>query len=867
MTLNPGNHLGPYEIVAPLGAGGMGEVYRARDTRLGRDVALKVLPVDLAGDAARRTRFEQEARLLAALNHPNILGIHDIGDSYVVMELVEGSTLRGAQLSLRKVLDIGAQIAEGLAAAHGAGITHRDLKPDNVMVTKDGRVKILDFGLAKVNSPQRGQEQTRTAHSDPGAVMGTVGYMSPEQVRAQVVDARSDIFSLGVLLHELIRGERPFQGDSAAETMAAIVKIDAPPLPESTPSGVTRVIDGCLGKQPEERWQSARDLSRQLRWLADGGTSTSTQKPVSAARRGPWGWIAAAGALAVALIALGIAYFRQTQPAAPLTEFFVQPPDKATSLEDPTISPDGRTLAFIATVDGNRQLWIRPLDSVSARPLAGTEGAYLPFWSPDNRFLGFFAHNKLKKVEVSGGVTQTVCNEVGGARGGTWNREGLIVFKGGSRGPLSKVPSSGGAPKAATTLGDGELAHGWPQFLPDGQHFLYRSYAFDEAQGSFWVASVDGPSQSNQHQRLVPGGSMPLYADGQLLFLREDGALMAQSLDAGGRVLLGEAMPLGANVPGRTGTFGNPYSASTNGVLAYLSQGGGQSRLEWRDRAGHLLGTLGEVGDWRSVAVSPDGTRGAATRNNEHGNFDVWVHEVARKNSSTRFTFNPATDYLPVWSPDSRRIFFSSLRVPGGLYEKDASGATEEKLLLRAMPGEQLCPWSFDGRHLLYSVRGQKENQDLWVLSVDSESKPAPFLTTDFNEDKGQFSSDGHWVAYQSNESGRSEIYVLGFPETGGKREVSVAGGEQPRWRHDGREIYYIAPGDKLMAVEVKPSGVALELGSPKELFALKGYGFTRGYDFDVTADGKRFLVKSVIEGGVPRITVVLNWPRKLKKP
>ena len=415
MSLVPGTHLGPYEIVAPLGAGGMGEVYRARDTRLGRDVALKVLPVDLAGDTARRARFEQEARLLAALNHPNILGIHDIGDSYVVMELVEGSTLRGAQLPLRKVLDIGAQIAEGLATAHGAGITHRDLKPDNVMVTKDGRVKILDFGLAKVNSPKGGEKETRTAYSDPGAVMGTVGYMSPEQVRAQGVDARSDIFSLGVLLHELIRGERPFQGDSAAETMAAIVKTDAPPLPEGTPSGVIRVIDGCLAKQPEERWQSARDLSRQLRWLADGGTSTSTQKPVPAARQRPWGWIAAT---ALALIALGLAFihFRQTPTEAPLLEFVVQAPDKATSLDNPTISPDGRTLAFTATVEGKRQLWIRPLDSLSARPLAGTEDAYFPFWSPDNRFLGFFAQNKLKKVEISGGAAQTVCDAAGQSR-------------------------------------------------------------------------------------------------------------------------------------------------------------------------------------------------------------------------------------------------------------------------------------------------------------------------------------------------------------------------------------------------------------------------------------------------------------------
>ena len=392
--MNPGSHLGPYEIVAPLGAGGMGEVYRARDTRLGRDVALKVLPVDLAGDTARRARFEQEARLLAALNHPNILGIHDIGDSYVVMELVEGSTLRGAQLPLRKVLDIGAQIAEGLAAAHGAGITHRDLKPDNVMVTKDGRVKILDFGLAKVNSPKGGEKETRTAYSDPGAVMGTVGYMSPEQVRAQGVDARSDIFSLGVLLHELIRGERPFLGDSAAETMTAIVKTDAPPLPEGTPSGVVRVIEGCLAKQPEERWQSARDLSRQLRWLADFSTTTSTTQAAIQTSRRPirerFVWLAALLAVS-ALFAWALLRTPTLDRDQPAYRFFIKAP-KVRGFTFLSLSADGRRLAFVGS---DRRLWVQDLDQPEGKPIGGGIGSGWPFWSPDNRWIGFFAGGKL----------------------------------------------------------------------------------------------------------------------------------------------------------------------------------------------------------------------------------------------------------------------------------------------------------------------------------------------------------------------------------------------------------------------------------------------------------------------------------------
>ena len=441
------------------------------------------------------------------------------------------------------------------------------------------------------------------------------------------------------------------------------------------------------------------------------------------------------------------------------------------------------------------------------------------------------------------------------------------VFSGGLRGPLSKVLASGGTPTAATSLGNGELTHRWPQFLPDGQNFLYLSYKdSDRVQCSVFLARLDEPVQSSQHQHLVRGASMPLYADGFLLFLREDATLVAQSFDIGRGILSGEAVPLGGNIARRSGYRGlAEYSASSNGVLAYLSGSGSQSRLEWRDRAGQLLFTLGEAGYWRDVALSQDGRLVVASRDDAQSNIDLWLHDVSR-NTNTRFTSDPGFDDWPVWSPDSTRVLFTSFRGAGGLYEKDASGATEEKLLLKATPGDLFYTWSFDGRHLLYSVVGQKGNADLWVFSVGGESKPVPFLASDFNETRGQFSSDGRWVAYESDESGRPEIYVRGFPQTGGQWKVSAAGGTQPRWRRDGREIYYLGPGSKLVAVEVKPSGAAFEVGSLKELFTAKVTG-ALSYQYDVTADGKRFVVNSLIEGTVPPITIVLNWPRKLKKP
>ncbi len=876
MTTEPGTKFGPYEIIAPLGAGGMGEVWRARDTRLNRDVALKILPPELARNPERRARFKREAQILGTLSHPNILTVYDVGDNYVVTELVEGTTLRNLRFPVRKVLDIGAQASLGLAAAHDAGVTHRDLKPDNIMLIPDGRVKVLDFGLAKIVAApgEPDEEPTRTEYSIPGAVMGTAGYMSPEQVRGQPADKRSDIFSLGVVLHELIGGAQPFRRASPAETMAAIVSSDAPPLPEGTPPAVVRLVDKCLAKQPGERWQSARDLAGQLRWLADGGSGPEPEKVVPppampepwGAKPKPWGWIVAA-MLGVALTAMCVVHFRETPPEPPLTEFLVLPPDKATSLAYPAISPDGRTLAFTATVEGKRQLWIRLLDSVGGRPLAGTEPAVQPFWSPDGRFVGFFADGKLKKVELSSGVVQTLCDTVpgSGTSGGAWGRDGVIVAAMSRRGPLMRVSAAGGLPAPVTEMSEGELSHRLPHFLPDGRHFVYFSMTSDRDKSAMMMASIDGPLQSTKHRRL-DAGAMPAYANDYLLSVNAQGAVSAHRFDVAGTAPRGEASPLGINVAtGTWNTFGHgDYSVSSNGVLAYVSGESPGNRLEWRDLAGKLISVVDDDAHGTGVDLSPDDRRAAVSRLSTTGDAsDIWLYDLERK-SSSRFTFNFAAHHA-VWSKDSSRIFFSDAGRTA-LYEKQASGATEEKRLLDAKAGETTRLHSFDGQHLLYSVRSVK-GIDLWALPVVGGSAAKPFHVQAVNGYGGEFSPDGRWIAYQGGESGQGGIYVRGSTQSGAKWQVSgQGGGNQPRWRRDGRELYYLAPDRKLMAVDVKPSGTALEFGPPRELFSTGVGDFPLGSLYDVTADGQRFLILTRGENEVTPIRVLLNWTRKLDK-
>jgi serine/threonine protein kinase len=886
MTLASGTKLGPYEILASIGAGGMGEVYRARDTRLGRDVAVKVLPSSLSADAERLHRFEQEACAAGALNHPNILVIHHIdtheGAPYIVSELLEGETLRqrisGTAMAQRRVIDYASQIAHGLAAAHKKGIVHRDLKPDNIFITKDGRVKIFDFGLAKLAQPDGSQSQTeiptRRVDTNPGVVMGTIGYMSPEQVRGKTVDHRTDIFSFGAILYELLSGRRAFHGESTADTMSAILKEDPPELSETNHNispALERLVNHCLEKNPEARFHSASDLAFAIEALSgpvsSSGHAITMEVPTVRSRvRERYLWIAATVVLLAAVIGLALANFRHVPDATHSLRFFISPSEQA-SFTSSLISPDGLRLAIsVRDSSGKSLLWVRSLDSLTPQPLPGTDSAAYPFWSPDSRSIAFFAGGKLRRVEVSGGPPQTLCDAGGGA-GGAWNGDGVIIFGPDNGTTLFRVPASGGVPTQITTLDDSrsEVAHKYPQFLPDGKHFIYLAQSTQAENAAVNVGRLD----SNETKRIVSTRAKAAYAPpGYILFLR-DRTLMAQPFDANGLLLTGEPFPVAEQV-GFNAVLGLAnFSVSANGVLTYMtgSFGGGQPTLF--DRNGKLLSSVGPPGEYFNIFFSPDEKRvAAAISDPQSGARDVWLLDVAR-GAPTRLTFDPAEDFLPIWSPDGNRIVFVSDRDgAGNFFQKSASGAGNEALLFKTTERKWPGDWSKDGRFIIYTSLGPKTKTDLWVLPMTGEQKPAPFLQSTFNEDHPRFSPDGHFVAYASDESGRFEVYVQTFPASGGKWLISTNGGAQPRWRGDGKEIFYIAPDRKLMAVEVKAGGSTFEAGVPKVLFQTHVISYPNPRNaYDVSADGQRFLIITPLEEATTTpITVVANWTADLKR-
>jgi Tol biopolymer transport system component len=888
MPLPEGTKLGRYEIRSKIGEGGMGEVYRARDLQLGRDVAVKVLPSVHALDDDRLSRFEQEARAASALNHPNILIVHDVGSHdrapYVVSELLEGETLRqrisGAPLAQRRAVGFALEIASGLAAAHSKGIVHRDLKPENIFITKDGRVKILDFGIAKLTEPEGRTSQTdiptRRVDTEPGVVIGTLGYMSPEQVRGQTVDHRSDIFSFGAILYEMLSGRRAFHGESAADTMSAILKEDPPDLSDTNQTvspALERLVSHCLEKHPEARFHSARDLAFALEAIS-GSSGGSTQTIVATAsvpararfsKRAPW---LVAGVCALAfLVALPFAwlYLRRPPTEAPgAVRFLIPPPEKADYASDLVVSPDGRLVVTgVRDASGKESLWIRPLNSWDAHPLAGTELGGGPFWSPDSRSIGFFSGGKLKKIDVSGGLAQPLC-DAGGAGGGTWSRDGVIVFVRNVEGGLYRIPATGGTSTAVTTLdrSRNETVHGWPHFLPDGRHFLYLARSSDAAKNAIVVGSLD----SKETKFLLNAGSSVAYAPpGYLLFARQD-TLMAQPFDADKLQLTGEAVPivgLGRQLPTSRALF----SASETGVLVYRSGSPGEdSQLAWFDRAGRPLGTVGPPGAYSAIRLSPDEKRIALQRlDDEKGTFDICVIDTT-SGTTTRLTFDPANDVYPIWSPlDGSHIVFASTRAgAASLYQKPSGGGKDE-LLFESDDSKLPNDWSPDGRYILYQGRSQ-QNWDLWVLPLGEDRKPAVFLQTAFAEAYGRFSPDGRWITYVSNESGKREVYVRGFPASGAQWQISNGGGEQPHWSRDGKELFYVSPTRKLMAIEVNGSSSSFEAGIRKALFDLRVNVVDRFSDYDVTRDG-RFLVNTLIEQSVGApVNVVMNWTADLKR-
>ena len=866
----------------------MGKVYQARDTQLGRDVAVKVLPASFSTDTARLQRFEQEASAASALNHPNILVVHDIGahdgSPYVVSELLEGETLRtriaGTPLGHRRAVDYALQIAHGLAAAHEKGIIHRDLKPDNIFITNDGRVKILDFGLAKLTQLDGDHAQTdiptRRVNTDPGVVMGTVGYIAPEQLKGRAVDQRSDIFSFGSILYEMLSGRRAFHGESAAETMSAILKEDPPELSDTNKTvspALERIVNHCLEKNPEARFHSARDLAFALEALS-GSKAISTETMVISALT-PRRWtrreltlaaVAAVGTVAaIALaIAMTVSRFRPTQTEKRAVRLLINPPEKS-AFSSFAVSPDGLRLVFVATdVSGKSLLWVRPFESIAAQPLSGTEEATLPFWSPDSRFIGFFAGGKLKKVEVSGGTVQTLCGATV-PRGGTWNADGVILFAPTPNDPIYRVAAAGGDSISLTKLDPSrqESSHRWPYFLPDGRHFLYSVNGGPQSQG-IYITSLDG----KENRRLLnTPNSVVAYAAPGYIFFRRESTLMGQAFDADKLELSGDPFPIAEQIGYDVASFQTFFSVSQTGVLVYSSGSYGNTQQTWIDRTGKEIGLLGGPGNFIRASFSPDGKLLAVDGVDLQGNRDIWLIELA-SGKPTRFSFDPATDLFAVWSPDGSRIAFSSDREgPRHLYQKAATGAGKEEPLLKTDRNKFPTDWSADGRFILFTVSDPKTKLDVWVLPLFGDQKPFPFLETESNERNARFSPDGQWVAYSSDESGVNQIYVQSFPGLGGKQQISSHGGYFLAWRRDGTELFYLSSEKKMMAVDVKETGGTFKSGEPKALFEVHSPSFNAAVaQFAVTADGQKFLVaQSIAETSIP-IVVVMNWTADLKR-
>ena len=892
MTLTAGAKLGPYEILSAIGAGGMGEVYRARDPRLRRDVAIKVLPVAFSTDVDRLHRFEQEARAAAALNHPNILAVFDIGRAadapFIVSELLEGATLRDRQagpVPVRKAVAYAVAIARGLGAAHEKGIIHRDLKPENLFITTDDHLKILDFGLAKLTSdPSAANALETMTQTEPGAVLGTVGYMAPEQVRGLAVDHRADLFALGVVLYELVSGQRAFRRDTAAETLAAILN-DPPPDLRATerpiPAILARIIERCLEKNPAARFQTASDLAFALDSLSDpSGSATAVGAAAETGRRR---WIAW-GVVALLLATLAPLAYRRlgTQTPVPLPmRFQISPTVDLAGPGNFSVSPDGRYLAFFGVgVESIPRLWIRSMDSLEIRTLPGSEAFGVavpaPFWSPDSRFIVFDTGGKLKKFDVSGGPPQTLCDLSALAVGGSWNHDGDIIV-GNLEGGLLRVRETGGAVTPVTVLDPArkEEYHLLPTFLPDGRHFLYLriSPSAPEASG-IYIGTLDAKPNEQSATPLLPYAVGITYAPaavsgpGHLLFLRE-GTLLAQPFDATRLALSGSPVPLAE----RVGSFrdGGFFSASANNHLIYRTADT-DFQLAWFDRKGTLSARVSEPGGFRGAALSPDGTRAVASRINpqDAAKADLWLLDLSGSSGATRFTFGNGLVEFPVWSPDGKRIAFTYNK--RFVHQKLASGEGDETDMLQSIGagGVMANGWSPDGQFLLYAAQASMTTKtDIWVLPSEGR-KPVPFVRTAFDEDQGRFSPNGRWIAYVSNQSGAPEVYVRAFTTnfsggsagTGGSVLISRGGGTAPRWRGDGREIFYLAPDGKMMAAEVS-AGPEFRSGSAAPLFQIPS-GAIVG---DVSADGTRFLL--VIPAGpsaTPPFTVVLNWTVGLKK-
>jgi eukaryotic-like serine/threonine-protein kinase len=904
MPFSAGLQIAQYRIESKLGEGGISTVYLALDTKLQRHVAIKFLS-DYLSDAEARRHFQREAQLASSLNHPHIVTVHDVGEfegrQYLVMEYIDGGTLKDwakeKKRTPKQIAELLTGVADGLAAAHKAGMLHRDVKPTNILITKNGYAKLADFGLAKLAQSDGIEVDPNWSllASQRGAIFGTIAYMSPEQASGEALDSRSDVFSFAVVLYEMLSGTRPFGGKTDLEVLKTIIHGNPPPLSEDTPAAYRNIVEKALEKNPAERYQSMLEMVVDLKRVQRSGVPTHPHvgnmhqsletAPIPAPTRRSWLAWAVAGVLLVAFAALSLIHFRERALAPAPVQFQISRSGRLLQSDPFAVSPDGRHLAFAATgSDGIARLWIRDLGSLEVRVLSDSHpataeySAIVPpfFWSPDSRFIGFQEGGKLAKIAISGGPAQTLCDVQGFVVGGSWNRDGVIVFADSSRG-LMQVSAAGGIAFPLTTLDPSrkESVHVLPSFLPDGRHFLYLRVSNSPENSGAYVGSINTKPEEQDSKRLLATGSAPLYVpspgsdSGHALFLRQ-GTLMAQPFDAHRLELLGEAVPIAERV-GSYLDYGF-FSASSNGVLVYRSGGWQDYQLTWFDQQGKALGTVAEPGRYNSVALSPDRRRVAVSRTNPENsqNGDVWLLDIGR-NTSTRLTSEQIRTSFPVWSADGSSVIFDSIRAGEvNLYLKRASGAGDESLLLNSSGYKYATSSSRDGRFLLYSVENPKTKSDLWVLPLNGDRKPIPFLRTEFNESSGQFSPDGHWIAYTSDESGSDEIYVREFSSGSAKGSwdaaskwlISKGGGTNPKWRGDGKDLFYVASDGKLMSVAINAKPV-FEAGEPRPLFQLPP-GFIGG---DVTADGRRFLIGvPVAQSASVPFTVVLNWQTTLKK-
>jgi len=890
MALTSGSKLGPYEIQSPLGAGGMGEVYRAKDTRLGRDVALKILPPSFARETDRLRRFEQEARAVAALNHPNILAIHDIGQHegspFLVSELLEGESLaatldRGA-LPQRKTIEYGVQIAQGLAAAHEKGIVHRDLKPENIFVTKDGRIKILDFGLAKLaQKAGSGSDEVTlaTERTAAGVVMGTASYMAPEQVRGEAADPRTDIFAFGAVLYEMLSGVRAFRRDTPAETMTAVLKDDPPELSDPVrlvSPALERIVRRCLEKHPEQRFQSARDLSFALSALS--GTETSgigraAAAPVTPRRTTILLWLSAA--LALAAVAAGTWWVaRRPQPATRM-QFALAVPDEM-SISHMALSRDGSMLVFVAPEESSAlpMLFVQRVGSASVTPLPGTQGASYPFWSPDDAYVGFFANGKLQKMAISGGTPQVLASALAG-RGGSWGSKGVIIYAPDPNSPIERI-NVDGTGRATVTQGlrtDWDQTHRWPLFLPDGDHFLFWAGNFgnlkDDRSSGIYLSSLEG----KERKLLVLCHSSFGFDAHNLFYADDQRQLVNIPFDAAAGTVSGSTSVVANAVGFQPSTYWSAFTIAQNGTMIYnTSVGAAQSALIWMDRSGKELGQIGEAAIMCNPTLSPDGRRVAVDISDQKANnVDIWIESTSGA-ANSRFTFDPSEEVVGVWSRDGSTIAYRIGDAEGAsLVLKPASGLEHERKRLTVNHSmDDIFPnsWSLDD-HQVLCTHQTSSGYYLELVPV-AAGDPKRFLTGAGSQTNGQISPDGKWVTYASDESGNWEIYVTSFPGAAGKWQVSRGGGEEPRWRGDGKEIFYIAPSGMLMAVPVNGESI-FATGTPAPLFQIHGraaISSTDVFTYDVAKDGKRFLVNRYVKPEhVPPLTILLNAPASNPSP